>query len=568
MARKTMWAVAGALLAFAPFAAAQANYDIGYVNAKQYAQEVISSGDIQIDYRGAAADYRSGTPTIVFTIGQDNAAGKTMADGIEEDDTIDVTFTLANARFASAVRSGDVQLEGTATVDGVSRALGVSGVDANSCDLRVADTIDGARGDNSVTFRIEASDGDCACTSACSFRTRIPFSLPRLYGLNRGAVSVNVTTDRPGGSGWPSLSETGSTTWTGRQCIAANAMGTCTNIDDGVAQLQTPVGENGRRSAMGIITFHRALTFSGTSGGSTRINLAAERRTFANAAIGNQAHLGTVTVGVASAAACTGADSTPLACNLQASGRPFSIARSGEGQGDLEVSVAGDFRNGDTVYLDMDGNGRPSTGESLSLVGGSMAGAFNLLTVAGNPSAGDGDDAEMDREEGVATRNLFYAPNGRDPLRPGGYRTSWLVDFSGSATDKGSTPASSETNTHETSYTVVEDDQVAYAIPPGTTGDVGNVRIKCDVATQCTVYLECDHADGRTWFEQVADPIPGRSTLVLTSEGMRTALGMDDDEWTRGRLSCTVYSTREISLQVLTRSDSGVLVNNTYVDDE
>ena len=548
MARKTMWAVAGALLAFAPFAAAEW-YGVEYENERWYASEVISDGDVQIDYRGAS-------PTIKFTI----YGGEADANLIDEDDTIDVTFTLANAKFGSNVGSGNMALE-------------VENVDAGTCDARVADTINGARGDSAVTFRVEATDADCNCGSACQFRTHFTFSLPRLYSLNTGGVSATITTDTPGGSGWPVLTDAAMNSThiaTDQRCDRTeDAMNPCTNVDDGVLQRQTAIGSNGRRSPLGIINFRSGLTFGGTSGGATPINLAAERRTFTvRSPNGNQAHLGSVTLGVTNAAECTGVTPTPVGCDLQADGRPFSIGRGGEGRGDLEVNVTGDFRSGDVVYLDIDGNRRPSTGESLSLVGGSMTGAFNLLNVAGAAGAGDTDAEEANREEGVATRNLLYAPNGNDPLRPGGYRTSWAVDFSGGASDKGARPASTVANTHTTQYNVVEDDQVAYAIPPGTTGDVGNVRIKCDVATQCTVYLECDHADGRTWFEQVEDPIPGRSTLVLTSESMRTALGMDDDEWTRGRLSCTVYSTRSISLQVLTRSDSGVLVNNTYVDDE
>ena len=546
MARKTMWAVAGALLAFAPFAAAEW-YGVTYDNERWYASEVISSGDVQIDYRGAS-------PTIRLTI----YGNETDANAIDEDDTIDVTFTLANAKFGSNVGSGNMALE----VEGPT-----------GCDLRVADTIDGARGDNAVTFRVEATDADCTCASTCAFRARFTFSLPRLYSLNKGAVSASITTDRPGGSGWPTLDDADTDALsidTAERCDEPDdAMNVCTKVTDGVLQRQSAIGSSGRRSPVGIISFRNALSFAGTSGGSTNINLAAERRTFAvRPRYADQALLGSVTVGVTNAASCTGATPTPMDCDLQADGRPFSIGRGGEGRGDLVVNVTGDFRGGDVVYLDIDGNRRPSTGESLSLVNGSMEGAFNLLNVAGAAGAGETQAEEVAREEGVATRELLYAPNRNDPLRPGGYRTSWAVDFNGSASDKPAEPASSVGNTHTTQYTVVEDDQVAYAIPPGTTGDVGNVRVKCDVATQCTVYLECDHADGRTWFEQVPDAIPGRSTLVLTSESMRTVLGMDDDEWTRGRLSCTVYSTRSISLQVLTRSDSGVLVNNTYVDDE
>ena len=547
MARKTMWAVAGALLAFAPLASA-ATYRLEIDGVRTYASEVISSGDVQIDYR-TSVDRPA--PQLTIALGMTNAE----VTGIDEDDTIDVTITLANAKFGRNVRDGDMQ----------PRMIGQP--TANPCAARVKDTIDGERGESTVTFKIEASDNDCGLPPTAG-SAEFVFTLPRLHGLNAARpVSVSVTTDTPGGSGWPDTEVPGVNVSGTQDCAAmAQATTECTSLENGVLQRRmAPSTTTGRRGQVAIIKYETGLTFVATSGGTASINLAGGRTAFTPPLY--QAQLGTVRLGVASAGACEGADPAEELCFLQANGRPFSIGRSGEGRGDLTVNVSGDFRPGDVVYLDLDGNWRAGTGESLSLVDGSMQGAFSLLDVAGNAAAGEGDANEMDREEGVATRRLLYYPNQRDPLRPGGYRSSFAVDFSRGATDKPAQPASSEANTHMTSYTVVEDDQVAYAIPPGTTGDLGNVRIKCEVATQCTVYLECDHADGRTWFEQVADPIPGRSTLVLTSEGMRTALDMDDDEWTRGRLSCTVYSTREISLQVLTRSTAGVLVNNTYVDD-
>ena len=546
MARKTMWAVAGALLAFAPLASAEW-YIVDYNNERTYASEVISSGEVQIDYRGNA-------PEVVFEIRMSNPEVQM----IDEDDTIDVTFTLSNARFGRNVRAGDMDPQ-------------INDVETGSCTGRVADVIDGERGESAVTFRIEAAEGDCTCGGgACSsVATVFTFELPRLYGLSAAPgrwVSASVSTDTPGGSGWPDTEGTpANAVNTGQDCTSdAAAMTACTSVENGVIrELTAPIAAiGGRRLPVSIIDFQTALQFAPTSGGSTDINLAAGRTSFVYP---GHARLGSAEVGLVStvAAACD-MDPAPRGCYLQADGRRFSLGRGGEGRGDLVVNVSGDFRSGDTVFLDLNGDSMPSTGESLSLVDGSMEGAFNLIDVAGDASAGEDTVA---REEGAASRNLLYRPNNSDPLRPGGYRSSFAVNFNGSASDKPAGPASTVGNTHNTDYTVVEDSQVAYAIPPGTTGDIGNVRIKCDVATSCTVYLECDHADGRSWFEQVVDPIPGRSTLVLTSEGMRTALGMDDDEWTRGRLSCTVHSTREISLQVLTRSDSGVLVNNTYVDD-
>ena len=105
---------------------------------------------------------------------------------------------------------------------------------------------------------------------------------------------------------------------------------------------------------------------------------------------------------------------------------------------------------------------------------------------------------------------------------------------------------------------LVEDDQVAY----------GMVRVKCEVATHCLLYLECDDQDGHVLLRAGRDPVPGRSTRVLTAEDLSSELGLMDGDWESGRMSCSIYSTRTIFIQQLTRSSTGVLVkNNTYVDD-
>ena len=58
----------------------------------------------------------------------------------------------------------------------------------------------------------------------------------------------------------------------------------------------------------------------------------------------------------------------------------------------------------------------------------------------------------------------------------------------------------------------------------------------------------------------------GRSTLVLTAEDLSDVLDLGEGVWETGRMSCTIHSTRDISVQQLTRNAAGVLVNNTYVD--
>ncbi len=544
MARKTMWAVAGALLAFAPVVSA-ATYGLTIENGRTYAKESITSGDVVIDYQGVA-------PRATVWLYLDDPE----LTAIGRNDTIDLTFTLANATFARNVNASALLPMFNAAVSG--------------CSARVR-SADGAAGSASATFTIEASEGNCAGTGGnINFR----LTMPALKGLNSSRpVAIRVTTDTPGGSGWPGLDTTGVGTsdFCGQNGGADNSPDgddnmVCARISDtGVLSSRSEAANN---PEMPFINFADGLAFTATSGGASRINLAGGRTAFTWPW---QARLGDVRIGVAGAAACTlreapyGASTS--ACTLQANGRPFSVGRLGHGRGDLHVTVTGDFRNGDQVFLDLDGNNQPGSGEYLDLQNdGSMQESFSLDRVAGNAGADEGDSGELDREEGVTTKVLWYRPNGQDPLRPGEYRSSYSVTTaSANVADKPSQPS---TGAHMTSYTLVEGTaKNAYAIPPMRAGDSGMVRVKCEVATHCMLYLECDDQDGMSYFAAMADPVQGRSTMVLTAEDLSSELGLMEGDWETGRMSCSIYSTRTISVQQLTRSSSGVLVNNTYVND-
>ena len=550
MARKTMWAVAGALLAFAQIASA-ANYSLGLNNPRIYASEVITGADVELDYDGDVPEVNT---SINFGTGSD---ATTEVEAIDQGDVLEVTITLHNAKFGENVKSSDMS----------PLFSGVSG-----CNARVKDVEGGSQGDSTVTFEVEAAGGNCALGTAPHF-IRMPFELPTLEGLNaRRPVTATVSTAAGGGSGWRGTSH--STAASGVACGTDISMArtTCVRLEDGVLTRLAPAAATRPQGAAPLISYVAGLTFEPSNGavvGGNRvaaasIDLAAGRSNFVDEA---SAPLAQVQVGVASAAACTTDDPMiPAACVRQTDGEEFSIGRGGEGQGDLKVVVTGDFREGDTVWLEHDGESGAGGRETLDMQDdGSMMGTFALNDVAGNAQAAAGDSGDMDREEGVATRVLYYAPNGDDGLRPATFRTSFSVDFDSSAVaDK---PwARGTPSEFATSFTVVEDTQHAYAIPELGATDEGNVRIKCEVATECTVYLECDDTVGNSRFAQLDDPIAGRSTTTLNAAAIAAALDFGDDGW-EGSLSCTVYSTREITVQVLVRS-ADVLVNQTYIEND
>ena len=102
----------------------------------------------------------------------------------------------------------------------------------------------------------------------------------------------------------------------------------------------------------------------------------------------------------------------------------------------------------------------------------------------------------------------------------------------------------------------------AAAIPVGSRPDPSGAIVAGGNAVR-TVFLECNGDDGKDYFGELNAPIPAGAMSVLDSAAVAAVLGADT--WS-GLLSCDVLSDRDISAQVLTRSD-GALINSTYIDD-
>jgi hypothetical protein len=229
----------------------------------------------------------------------------------------------------------------------------------------------------------------------------------------------------------------------------------------------------------------------------------------------------------------------------------FTIEDGGEGQ--INITVKGDLRDDDIVYFDQDGDGTMGTREGLEVADSMAKGDFRLSS------------AFLSDSEAVAkARMVYYTPNGEDVLKKGEFVTEFAIEFD-EASNKN--PGAETVKGVELDYAGVDQQAIAYAIPPVGSTDVGNVRIKCEMSEACTVFLDCEDQDGMPYFGEVIGEIPGRSTRVLQSDhdmseqSIMDALGADG--WA-GRLSCRVLSSGKTSVQVLVRS-GGSLINNTYV---
>ena len=507
--RLHLGAVAVALVALFASVASAADWRLGTQSRLVYATESITSEDVVINYRGGF-DY---TPSFQVVLDMTDEE----VDAIDDGDAVDITITLVNAKLARSLPRGnftDVSIGGN-----------------SGCSARMRD-LDSEAGSASITLTVEA-DGDCGVgLPGQPTRLNVDFHLPPLTGLtNTKPVYARLTVDVPGGSGWASLSATANIT---------------TEAQPSIRYLQ---GLLFNRLAPSLLT---------------RIDLAGGRTGFTSPGL---ATLSGVQVGRFGADACdlrVPPYSTFAPCVRQIDGSPFSIRKGGDGSGHLHVTVDGDFREDDVVFLDIDGNREPDSGEQLDLhEDGTMRRSFRLDSVAGNPDAAEGEAGELHRREGVVSVNLLYRPNGVDPLRPGDYRTHYSVTTSSPDVADKTTPST----THPTNYTLVEDSGIAYAIPAPGTAESVRVRVKCEGATPCRLYLECDAPDGSSHFAQIAEPVPGRATLALSAEALSATLGLEEGDWEDGRMACYIHSTRDISVQQLTRS-ADVLANITYVDED
>ena len=232
--------------------------------------------------------------------------------------------------------------------------------------------------------------------------------------------------------------------------------------------------------------------------------------------------------------------STPNTAALDADGMPFSANDGGEANISITVE-GGNVSDGDTIHFESDGETGIGDKEKLAINGSVATGSFRL-------------DHAVD---GV----VHYAPAEDNELGRGSIATTFQVVYD-SADVKDPAAAMATVNLE---YSGVDMKARAYAIPNPDNMDTGNVRIKCEVGGMltCTTFIECDPQEGGDALFGEVGEIAAGATMHLQAGDIATLLG--EDSWT-GRLACDVLSDRNVSVQVLVRTDNS-LVNNTYVDD-
>ena len=223
---------------------------------------------------------------------------------------------------------------------------------------------------------------------------------------------------------------------------------------------------------------------------------------------------------------------------------------------DVEVTSSGmSFADGDRVFLSTDTTFNAESDIVLNASGTSASSSPQLSKFL--PS-----DDSVQTHPGTEWR-LYYVPAaGRTLQRDATFATSYRLNFAAATMrDASANPGGTVT----LKLSGLSTRGYAYAFSPDNrpSGDRGNLRIRCEDTNPCIVFLDCYDQAGESvgGFTSVGDNIAPNAVRSVFSDDLEEMIG----EWT-GRLSCEVVSSGPLGVQLFTRSSSGVLVNNSYIN--
>ena len=217
----------------------------------------------------------------------------------------------------------------------------------------------------------------------------------------------------------------------------------------------------------------------------------------------------------------------------------------------VNISARGSFGAGDILFLSRD--------NALSTTGGAGT-RDTILTITGTTATSSAPLTNLD--DGV-TRTLYLVPAADSPLNRGLFTAEFQVDFA----EESQRGQQAQTPGVLVEYANLSVLGYAYAIPNPNSSDIGNLRIRCESATNCSVFLDCRDQNGMAVGDFPEITLMPKATLVLNTKSIDPQLSLARrlgvETWP-GRLSCEFLTNADIGVQILTRSD-GTLVNNTYI---
>lgn len=433
----------------------------------------------------------------------------------------EITFTLAGAAFLQAATASNLDRRG-------ENCSGTAGG-----DVSVSVVSGGARGDESVTFRVEVATGENVGVDEA-----ICFWVP---DLSVGLTTVSGPGVTPAVMGVQVTSSIRTVTTSGTT-FPSVINGPNADVDMNPATDPVP----GPITMKTILEAANAVTTMLGTGDTAYVNVADRTKIVRGgtrdpsaAAPGGTMGLrvGTLEVGLAAAdtiwklegGTFTGTSGTdPHPGKLQST---LDTTLSGQ----VKLSIGGRFNSGDKVVV---GSG------PTALMATPSGGAVEVtvpLTVG-------------------ATNTIVYVPGGVDNLKPGTFAAGGMRMFNDR---RNNNAAVAPMSMGEIRYLGINVEGYAYGVVRSSGTDSSFVRVTCEASATgtCVVFGDCQDQDGMDYFSNVPVPISVGQTAVWSSDDIAQVLG---GGWDSGRGSCDIHSNGELSVQHMVRAGH-TLINNSAV---
>lgn len=435
----------------------------------------------------------------------------------------EITFTLAGAVFEQA-----------ATPSNLDRRSGTCGGDAGN-NLTVSVVSGGARGDESVTFRAEATAGIDNDTAIC-------FWVP---DLSVGLTTVSAPGVMPAVMGVQVTSSISTVTTSGTTFPAAiNG----NNVDeDGMATPDNTTGMPGPITMRTILQAANAVTTSLGTGDTAYVSVADRTKIVQGgtrdpsvAGTGGTMGLrvGTLEVGLAAADTIWKLEGGTFTGTAGTDPHPGKLQGTLDStlSGQVELSVGGRFGSGDKVVV----------GSGPTALMATPSGGVAEVTV---------------QLEVGSTNSIVYVPGGVDNLKPGTFAAGGMRLFNDR---RNNNAALAPMSMGHIRYAGINVEGYAYGVVRSGGMESSVVRVTCEASATgtCVVFGDCRDQGGDDYFSDVPVPIAVGETAVWSSDDIATVLG---GGWDSGRGSCDIHSNGELSVQHMVRTGSALINNSTVV---
>ena len=568
--------------------------------AYTYASELFGAGHDTLEYPGNAA------PVVTLTIpgnADDNEAtdaDESTTDGDMHNGEAVITFMLTGGVFDTNINrlmwdaDGEPRNGANQSAEQMAIVCGTDGGDDLGCSPPVAapGTVasimaGGEKGENSITIKIEAGQGDVDAEPAAGKRNAgvtqmITFELPELNGLEGlgGAtagkpkvVKLMATSRIVSGAftDGPLITKTvaGQKVPDGKDVVTAvNAVSVAISGDndhdigiDDVEKTGQKAFQYLKGAKMGYVKLADVTIETlqkheiSKEVGATKAEPKYTIRSGGLEAVANAG--GTTDSAIFSLSSSKIPANAPPIHDLD--GKPVDAGL----RGTLTITAEGSrglFNDGDMMFIDYDGDGIAGDSEEIDTDGDMAEGT--ALSI-------DPDDSDS-FNGGTGTFSVYYMAGGKDHINHGSkIEVTASVDYS----DPSARDETDVMSTTTLNFDGVGNPVMAYAIPHSTNqiGDKGNVRVRCEDAPaamdedeedMCRVFFECWDDMGMRSFGE-APMITEDSLEVWNGEDIEGVIDVDEP---MSRHSCRILSRGTVTVQQLTRDgNSQTLVNNTYV---